>query len=80
MSRVGPSKKLDPIYDRGELVVIPGPHRAAQPKTSALSILWKSQPCICGEYVGLMFLVTGIARVSGVAHVLVIDEPVEFEK
>ena len=83
--------------------VIPGPHRAAQPKTSVLRILWKyraeisigwscwlqitppssshsssfnqlkSQPCISGEYVGLMFLVTRTARVFGVTYVSIMS-------
>ena len=70
---VGPAKKTSPTYSPGiqgwdfrwlELLVAGYPPSSSH---SSSSNHVKSQPCIPGEHVGLVFLSTGVAGVFGVA-------------
>jgi hypothetical protein len=70
-----PSQKHQPYVFSGntglefQLVVVAGCYLPSSSHSSSFSQL-KSQPCISRDYVGLMFLVTGVAGVFGVALVL----------
>jgi hypothetical protein len=72
----GPAKNINPTYspeihgwDFSWLKLLVAGYPPSSSHSSSSSQL-KSQPCIFGEYAGLMFLVTVAAGVFGVAPVL----------
>ena len=73
---VGPARNTSLTYsleiqgwDFRWLELLVAGYRPSSSHSSSSSIHLKSHPCIYGEYVGLVFLATGAARVFGVAMV-----------